>query len=184
MSDNGHDPAWAFPVYPQLQWNDRDYAQLKGRLHLFEDHIVLEKFDKGQPTEVYLVDPLDLAGRLNTLGLTSGPLPRNCLFWSRQDGEDRLGIYIEPQIWPVSVTREKKTGHVPLARSGLYRPGPKIRLNGRQRHGLAHRRYQTVSCPPSQHLDRCRRLPGQCPVPGRCPRYYVDRRRGLFQIRI
>lgn len=111
---NGKQQDKQYPIFPEIEWNDREYAQLRGRLHLFEDHIVLEKIDGDQTIESYIVDPADLAARLNNTSLTTGLLPKNCVFWARENGHEKIGVYLEPQIWPLSVQGEKETCHVPL----------------------------------------------------------------------
>lgn len=35
--------------------------------------------------------------------VSSGLLPHNCLFWSRNNGAERLGIYVKPSFWTVKV---------------------------------------------------------------------------------
>jgi PRTRC genetic system protein B len=103
------------PVFPQLQWNDRDYTNLKARLLLFEDFLVMEKVEDGQPREMYLVDPLDIAARMGgAIGISSGILPANCLMWSWVDGQARIAVYVEPKIWAVSVEGNKGTWHIPM----------------------------------------------------------------------
>lgn len=106
----------ALPVFPQFQWNDRDYASLKARLHLFDDYILLEKFDPaGRAGEMYLVDPLDISTRMmGVTGLVSGLLPPGCLFYGSAGGQEMLAIHVGPRVWPVSVEGEKLTWHVPM----------------------------------------------------------------------
>lgn len=104
-----------FPVVPQFQWNDRDYANLKGKIYLFEDQMILESYDAGRAGAMYLVDPLDIAARLGgVMGISSGLLPQGCLSYSRVSGEERVIVYVEAQVWPVSVKGETLTWHVPM----------------------------------------------------------------------
>jgi hypothetical protein len=107
-------PAMPDLIYPQLEWHEADYARLAARLDLFSDFIVLSKFQQGQMTEQYLVDPLDVATALAGLNVNSGLLPDNCLFWSKKDGYDGLGVYVPPRVWPVTVRPEPRAWRVPL----------------------------------------------------------------------
>lgn len=101
-------------VYPNLRWGDDDYAALQGRLDLFSDFIVLSKYRDGQATERYIVDSMELAAAITDLDLNSGLLPRDCLFWGKRHGADRLGVYLPPQVWPVVVRGEAQAWRVPL----------------------------------------------------------------------
>ena len=109
---NGHQPhddrLVAIPdlLYPQVRWNDEDYARLEARLDLYTDFVVLSKFFAGEVSETYVVDPAEVAAALAGLDLGSGLLPENCLFWSKKGGWDRLGIYLPPQTWLVTVRNE------------------------------------------------------------------------------
>lgn len=120
------------PVFPQLRWNDRDYATLKARLHLFDDYLLMEKFDEaGRPGEMYIVDPVDIASRMmGTAGLTSGLLPPGCLFYGTAGGQEVLAVYVAPKTWPVSVEGKKLTWHIPM-------PGLVVMGQGQGYHILA-----------------------------------------------
>jgi hypothetical protein len=97
-------------VYPNLRWGDDEYAALQGRLDMYSDFIVLSKYRAGQATEQYVVDPTELAAAITDLDLNSGLLPRDCLFWGKQQGTDRLAVYLPPQVWPVVVRGAPSTG--------------------------------------------------------------------------
>ncbi len=101
-------------VYPDLKWSEGDYARLQARLDMFDDFIVLSKFQQGAAHEQYLVDPTDVAVALGGLNMNSGLLPDNCLFWQRKDGYDGLGVYLPPQLWTVAVRNEPEAWRIPL----------------------------------------------------------------------
>ncbi|MCP4286824.1 MAG: hypothetical protein GY792_20670, partial [Gammaproteobacteria bacterium] len=101
-------------IYPAFKWGESDYARLQARLDLYDDFVTLSKFRTGQVTDQYLVDPAELAAVLAGVNLHSGLLPRDCLFWSKLQGYDRLGIYIPPQVWPVTIRNEVQAWRVPL----------------------------------------------------------------------
>jgi PRTRC genetic system protein B len=100
--------------WPQIQWAESDYARLQGRLDLYSDFIILSKFLNGEVSQQYLVDPAEVAAALAGLNLTSNLLPENCLFWGKKNGADRLGIYLPPQVWLVTVRDEPLAWRVPL----------------------------------------------------------------------
>lgn len=114
-NNNGH-LLTAIPdlIYPAFKWGESDYARLQARLDLYDDFVTLSKFRTGQVTDQYLVDPTELAAVLAGVNLHSGLLPRDCLFWSKLQGYDRLGIYIPPQVWPVTIRNEPQAWRVPL----------------------------------------------------------------------
>lgn len=101
-------------VYPQVRWNDDDYARLEARLDLYTDFVVLSKFFAGEVSEKYVVDPAEVAAALAGIDLGSGLLPENCLFWSKRDGWDQLGIYLPPRTWLVTVRNEAQAWRIPL----------------------------------------------------------------------
>jgi hypothetical protein len=101
-------------LYPNLEWAEDDYAHLKGRLDLYTDFIVLSKFSQGEVAEQYIVDPAEVAAALAGINLNSGLLPERCLFWSKKDGYDRLGVYVPPRVWHVSVRGQEQAWRAPL----------------------------------------------------------------------
>ncbi|RMG72447.1 MAG: hypothetical protein D6722_05410 [Bacteroidetes bacterium] len=90
-------------VFPGIRWEEPDYAHLVGRLDVYNDFIVFSRFRDGKPQEQYLVDPVEVAIALGGISLGSGLLPPNTLFWGRQNGYVRLGIYLPPRVWPLSI---------------------------------------------------------------------------------
>ena len=89
---------------------ETDYAEYRGSLHLYDDYLTLER----PGGEAYCIDPHDVATAFSTLPLGTGLLPEGCLFWGKQAGQERLGLYLAPQVWPVSVQGEQLTWHIPL----------------------------------------------------------------------
>ena len=101
-------------IYPAITWGEADYARLQARLDLYQDFVLLSKFQQGQVSQQYLVDPTEVAAALAGVDLNSGLLPRDCLFWGKRDGHDRLAIYLPPKIWLVTVRDEPLAWRVPL----------------------------------------------------------------------
>lgn len=90
-------------ILPQVEWVDGNYASLQMRLELFEDMIVAQRIEDGQPSASFIVDPLDLAEALSGLAAASGLLPSGCFFWQRRGGQERLGVFVPPQVWRLRV---------------------------------------------------------------------------------
>jgi hypothetical protein len=102
-------------IFPQLRFDDEDYARIKMRLDLYTDYILATKYDKrGQSGATFMVDPADLASAVSGLSVTTGLLPRNALFWGKKGSVERIGVYLKPQVWPLSVNGDKLTWHIPL----------------------------------------------------------------------
>lgn len=104
----------ALPIFTGFHFEAEDMSKLRMRIELFDDMIAGIRFQDGRPREVYALDPDDVGGALGNVTLGSGLLPRNCLFWQKVGGQERLAIFVEPKVWAVSVEREKKTWHVPM----------------------------------------------------------------------
>lgn len=104
----------ALPVFTGIRFDKDEQARLRMRFELFDDMIAAVRFSNGQPRETFAVDPADVAAAISNVTLGSGLQPRNTLFWQKVGGQDRLAIFVEPKIWPVSVEREQKTWYVPM----------------------------------------------------------------------
>jgi len=73
------------------------HQNLQLRLDLFEESIVLTHYDDGgKPVTCYEVGPDDLASAFTGIPLSTGLLPRDCLFYARRDGQELIAIYIPP----------------------------------------------------------------------------------------
>jgi PRTRC genetic system protein B len=93
-------------VYPGIRWHEQDYATLHAQLNFYDDFIEMSRFREGQVSRQQIVNPLDVAAALSNLPVTSGVLPPGTLFWERANGRERLGLYLPPQVWVVSVRDE------------------------------------------------------------------------------
>jgi len=76
---------------------DGTHQSLVLRLDLFQQSIVLTRFDgDGRATSCHEVAPEDVAAALSGVPVSTGLLPRNCLFYARQ-GREKLAIYLSSQ---------------------------------------------------------------------------------------
>lgn len=101
-------------VMPDLPWEAEDLAGLRGRLDLYDDFILLTRYQEGRPVSRYLVDPLETAVALGGININSGLLPEGCLFWNRKNGQEGVGVYLPPRVWTVAVRGEPQAWRVPL----------------------------------------------------------------------
>lgn len=107
-------PAIPKLIHPNLKFNDDQYAALQMRLDLYDDYILAVKYKKGVPGASFAVDPDDLAAAVAHLSVSTGLLPPRALFWTKRGSEERIGIYLPPRVWPLSIAGDKLTWHIPL----------------------------------------------------------------------
>jgi len=86
--------------------SDASYQKIQGRVDLYEETIILTKFERGEAVSAYEISPEALAVAFSGLPLTSGLLPADCLFYRREDGEESIGIYVPPQRRKMNVKSE------------------------------------------------------------------------------
>lgn len=101
-------------IFPDIKWDDADYARLVCRFDMFTDFIIFTKYRDGEVTERFLVNPTETAAAIGGFDLNSGLLPERCLFWSKKGGLDRLAIYIPPGPRFVTMRNEPQAWRVPL----------------------------------------------------------------------
>ncbi|MBU0491745.1 MAG: prokaryotic E2 ligase family D protein [Chloroflexi bacterium] len=86
----------------------QDYQQIRARLDLYTESVVLTRFRHGKPVTAYEVDAGDLAATFSGLTFSSGLLPPDCLAYSRVGGEELLLVYRPPQ--PTRLTAKPGKG--------------------------------------------------------------------------
>ena len=101
-------------VYPNLLFDESDYASLRARLDLYDSFILMTRFQNGRQTQQHLVNPTDLATALAGISLTSTLLPPHTLFWGRLNGAERLGVYLPPRPWLVTIRDQPLAWRIPL----------------------------------------------------------------------
>lgn len=111
-------------IYPDIAWNDSAFARLTRRFDLFDDMIVVTDFDaaetpadgtqaKGQtPRRSFVADPLSIVEVLGKVSINSGLLPDNVLFWQRREGQERIGVWLPPQVWRLRVEPTTRVNRV------------------------------------------------------------------------
>lgn len=70
---------------------------LRARLDLFEESLILTRYERGQAVSVYEIAPDALAAAFTGTPVTTGLLPRECLFAGRDNGKPYFGVYLPPQ---------------------------------------------------------------------------------------
>jgi PRTRC genetic system protein B len=101
-------------IYPDIAWNDGAFAKLTRRFDLFDDMIIVTDYDdKGKtPTRSFVADPLSIVEALGRVSIDSGLLPDNVLFWQRREGQERLGVWLPPQVWRLRVEPTTRVNRV------------------------------------------------------------------------
>ena len=66
-----------------------------GRVDLFDETVFYTAYQDGRPVKAFEVSPADLAAAFAGLPLATGLLPRDCLFYARQAGEERFAIFLQ-----------------------------------------------------------------------------------------
>lgn len=94
-------------IFPAMQFEEYEYARLQMRLDLFSDRIVATRYREGLAEASYIADPLAVAQALAGLDVDSGLLPGNVLFWQRRGGQERVGLWLPPDLYLVQVERKK-----------------------------------------------------------------------------
>lgn len=111
-------------IYPDIAWSDGAFARLTRRFDLFDDMIIVTDFDaaetatpgtqaKGQtPKRSFVADPLSIVEALGRVSINSGLLPDNVLFWQRRGGQERIGVWLPPQVWRLRVEPTSRVNRV------------------------------------------------------------------------
>ena len=134
-----------------------DSAQYpRARLDLYEEAVVLTRYESGGRRTSYPVAVDDVVAAFGRVPVASGLLPRNCLFWGRENGETQMAVYVPGRRWRLQTA--ERTFHVPLPPlvfAGAGAPG----VPGRYRAYAVKRRTQATPfelfhCPtPNVHPD-------------------------------
>lgn len=134
--------------------NDVQYPL--ARLDLYEEAVVLTRYESGGRRTSYPVAIDDVVAAFGRVPVASGLLPKNCLFWGREDGETQMAVYVPGRRWRLQTA--ERTFHVPLPPLvfiGAGAPG----VPGRYRVYAVKRRPQAMPfelyrCPtPNVHPD-------------------------------
>ncbi|MBD3309563.1 hypothetical protein GF348_24500 [candidate division KSB3 bacterium] len=112
---------------------------LRMRLDLYDESIVLTRFEDGHVSRCYEVSPDALAASVAGLPMMSGLLPRNCLFYD-MGAQPRLGVYLPPGMRHVKLRQE---GEV----RDLRVPFPPAVLVGQ---GRVYRIFALKTCPQTE----------------------------------
>lgn len=113
-------------IFPALRFEENEYARLQMRLDLFEDRVVATRYQNGTAEASFIADPLAVAQALAGLDVDSGLLPGNVLFWQQRGGQERVGLWLPPDLYLMQV--EQKKFEIPLPGLVLVGQGKKYSL--------------------------------------------------------
>ncbi|MBN2003949.1 MAG: hypothetical protein JXA21_11395 [Anaerolineae bacterium] len=88
--------------------------KLRARLELFDESIVLTRYQAGKPVATYEVAPDALVSAFSGVPVATGLLPRECLFFAEANGAVRLGIYLPPRVRTLMANGDVPLMTIPL----------------------------------------------------------------------
>jgi PRTRC genetic system protein B len=71
--------------------------KLQMRISLYDETIILTRYDDGAPISTYEIAPDDLASAFSDVPLATDLLPPQCLHYSRSGGQEALVVYLPTQ---------------------------------------------------------------------------------------
>jgi hypothetical protein len=71
----------------------------RARLDLYEEAVVLTRYEGDDRRTSYPVAVDDLVAALSRVPVSSGLLPPGCLFWERTNGETRMAVCVPGRRW-------------------------------------------------------------------------------------
>jgi PRTRC genetic system protein B len=74
------------------------FQERRMRVDLYDESVVLVKYNDGAPVSAYEVAPDDLAAAFSGVPISTGLLPPDVVFYTRRGSHVRMAIYLEPQI--------------------------------------------------------------------------------------
>lgn len=75
------------------------YQRPLARLDLMQETILYSRYGKeGDVAACFEVSPTDLASAFSGVPITTGLLPLRCLFYSRERGQERLGVFLPAEM--------------------------------------------------------------------------------------
>jgi len=121
------------------------YQNLLAIIHIFDEAIHYTRLENGKAVAGHQVDPADLASAMAGVPITSGLLPRDCLFYARHSDREWIGIYLPPVVRTLRVSAGKrpriyKVPTPPLVFLGYARNYAVLAV--KQRPGVDDRLYQ------------------------------------------
>lgn len=148
----------------------------RARLDLYEEAVVLTRYEGDDRRTSYPVAVDDLVAAFSRVPVSSGPLPANCLFWGRENGQIRIAIYVPGRRWRLQTA--ERNFHIPLPPLLFAGAGEQYRVFAVKRRPQAMP-FELYHCPtPNVHPTGvvCQ---GSAPFPG-CASDTIERALNLF----
>lgn len=97
-------------------FSEQGYQTLQARIDLFDESIVLTKYQGGDPVTAYEIDPIDLAASFGGQPITTGWLPRGALHYTRGGNKENITIVIPAHQRKLTYSKNDKlnTATIPL----------------------------------------------------------------------
>lgn len=148
----------------------------RARLDLYEEAVVLTRYERPDRRTSYPVAVDDLVAAFSRVPISSGMLPANCLFWGRENGQTQVAIYVPGRRWRLQTA--ERIFHAPLPPLVFAGSGDQYSIFAVKRRPR-QMPFEFYHCPtPNVHPTGvvCQ---GSAPFPG-CASDTIDRALNLF----
>ena len=146
------------------------------RLDFYSTAVLLSRWEEDGRIITHPVSAHDVVSACSNIGLSSGLLPPNTLFWKQQASQLVIGIYVPARRWRMRVDsanrEEERAYHIPMpplvfVGSGsayqIYAVKRRPRACPEQSRGDGHERLYHAPCPNVHHHGVI--CPGNTPFP-------------------
>lgn len=81
-----------------------EYQDRIATLDLYSESLILTRYaNDGRPATTYELDPRDVVSAFSNQALTTGVLPKNCVFYMRKDGQECYAVVIHPGVHELQI---------------------------------------------------------------------------------
>jgi PRTRC genetic system protein B len=126
------------------------------RLDFYPTAVLLSRWEEDGRIIAHPISVHDVVSACTNIGLSSGLLPPNTLFWKQQASRPEIGIYVPARRWRVQVDSaggdEARTYHVPMPPIVFVGSGNAYQIYAvKRRPRDGHERLYHAPCPNVHH---------------------------------
>jgi hypothetical protein len=138
------------------------------RLDFYPTAVLLSRWEEDGRIVAHPVSVHDVVSACTNIGLSSGLLPPNTLFWKQQSDRPEIGIYVPARRWRMRVDpanrEEERAYHIPMPPLVFVGSGNAYQIYAvKRRPRDGHERLYHVPCPNVHHHGGI--CPGNTPFP-------------------
>jgi PRTRC genetic system protein B len=142
------------------------------RLDFYPTAVMLSRWEEDGRIIAYPISVHDVVSACTNIGLSSGLLPSNTLFWKQQGDRPEIGIYVPARRWQMQVDsaggEDARTYHIPMPPLVFVGRGNAYQIYAvKRRPRDEHERLYHAPCPNVHHHGGI--CPGNTPFPGCSP---------------